>query len=249
MFRFITGLLILAVLVGGGLYLTSDKIKAWWDQRWTGMTEWTPENIAKDPAGYLTWAQGEFTRIEGELKGHKQALLTRKVEVQAKLKDEDAAEKTLAKVLTNLKGDYRGAVSTGDWTEVKVDGRSVSESEMRELILEADAKHARAERKQSVYRRYQTRVEEELKKVDKLLKDLQTMREEIDEQLEYVKMDKTVADYTSLMNKVDSVLNTSQAIRENETDKLSVDDLVKLEERNQKLEDEKVRFDRIMESN
>jgi hypothetical protein len=249
MFRFFTGLLILAVLVGGGLYFFSDVFQGKIDRLRKDYSEWTPENIAQDPVGYLTWAQGEFSRIERNLKGHKQALLTRKIEVQAKLKDEDAAEKTLAKVLTRLKGDYRGAVSTKDWSEVKVDGKNVSESEMRDLILEADARLARAVRKQSVYRQYETRVEEELKKVDKMLKDLQTKREEIDEQLEFVKMDRTVADYTSLMNKVDSVLNTSKAIGENEADKLSVDDLVKLEERNQKLEDEKVRFGRIMESN
>lgn len=249
MFRFITGLLILAVLVGGGFYLFSDVFQGKIDRLRKDYTEWTPENIAQDPVGYLTWAQGEFTRIERDLKGHKQALLTRRIEVQAKLKGESAAETTLAKILNKLKGDYRGAVSTGDWTEVKVDGRSVSEGDMRLLILEADEKLARAVRKQSVFKRYESRVEEELKKVDKMLKDLQTKREEIDEQLEYVKMDKTVADYTSLMNKVDSVLNTSKAIRENEADKLSVDDLVKAEERNQKLEDEKVRFDRIMESN
>lgn len=249
MFRFVAGLLILAVLVGGGLYLFSDVFQGKIDRLRKDYSEWTPENIAQDPVGYLTWAQGEFTRIEGALKGHRQALMTRKIEVQAKLKAETAAESTLTKILAGLKNDYRGAVSTGDWADVKIDGRSVSEPEVRRLILETDEKLARAVRKQSAYRRYGDQVEEELKKVDKLLRDLQSKREEIDEQLEFVKMNKTVADYTALMNNVDSVLNTSKAIGENETDKLSVDDLVKAEERNQKLEDEKVRFDRIMESN
>lgn len=249
MFRFLCGLLILAVLVGGGLYLTSDKIKAWWDQQWTGMTEWTPENIARNPEGYLTWAQGKFTQIEGQLEGHQVALRAKRNDVEAKLKETDLYLNRLTNSLAKLKGEYQGAVNTGDWTDVKIDGKSVSEEDVRRLILETDEELARAVRKQSVYRRYESRVEGELTKVAKLLKDLQTKREEIDEQLEYVKMDRTVADYTALMNKVDSVLNTSKAIRENEADKLSVDDLVKLEERNQKLEDEKVRFNRIMESN
>ena len=73
-------------------------------------TQWTPENIKKDPEGYLTWAVAQVDVTRGKLQAAQLALTKQKIEISNKLEEEEWTQKSQCEALmTELEKAYTTA--------------------------------------------------------------------------------------------------------------------------------------------
>lgn len=250
MARLISGLIVVAALAGGVLFFFSPYFKDKVTQHYEDLTQWTPEKIAADPAGYLRAAIRQLDDIERDLQGRKLALTTQKSTVEGKLRrDEDAYLPLAVKKLEELKADYRGAEASADWSLVTVGGKSVTQGELQDLILQGDANVSRARKNIQQYRDYLVRVGAEIERTDKLIQELREKRAEVRQSLEHVQLEQKVGDYTALRDRINAVLATTQALRGDTGEQLSFDKLVQAEADTQVGQDRQARFAEIMKRN
>ena len=70
---------VIAVILalGAGYYAVSDPFKAKVDKLVEDKTEWTSENIQKDPEGYVRWALQELGASRTKLEGRRLDMRTK----------------------------------------------------------------------------------------------------------------------------------------------------------------------------
>ncbi|MCC5807918.1 MAG: hypothetical protein JJU00_16445 [Opitutales bacterium] len=220
----ILGILTLAAVVFAGAYFVSDPFRTKVNSFFESATTWTDTNIAKDPEGYLRWTLAEFDRMEDELRGRQVNLRTQLNSLERR-REVDARQAPLVEEkLEELKEAYRLANDTGQWP-ADLGGLRVNEDELRQLILEADERRARYSENARVYDVAVTRTQNDLTRVDSVLRDLRERRSEVDRQLQQVRLHSTFDGIDSLNDRINALLDTTRAVSSETERTLSLDDL------------------------
>jgi|GEM_PF-1091218 len=103
------GILAVLIVVGIGVYLWSDPARTKMNTAFREMSEWTPENIAKDPINYLNFCEEETNKALDKLKASEISIAQRRGKL-AGMKDDAAKKITVGKkALRELKESYRKA--------------------------------------------------------------------------------------------------------------------------------------------
>jgi hypothetical protein len=113
--KLIVGILIVVVVVGGILYFGSDIFRTKVDRAVEGFTEWTPENIAKDPKGYLFFCRKQTEDAIGKLKASQIGISQNRAKIDAMKTEADHKAKVGQEALAELKVLYREAEKAGKW--------------------------------------------------------------------------------------------------------------------------------------
>ncbi|MCH8343346.1 MAG: hypothetical protein IH983_05105 [Planctomycetes bacterium] len=113
--RLVGTILTILVVIGLGAYFLSDVFRTKVGVAYDQFAHWTPENIAKDPAGYLAFCQTETVKTLEELKAREIAVSQNRAGIERM--HEDAQEKVVVgtKALGELKQTYRRAAGTDAW--------------------------------------------------------------------------------------------------------------------------------------
>ncbi len=106
--------LLIVILLGAGavvaaVYFSSDVWRTKIDTAYADFSKWTPENIAKDPAGYLNFCEAQVKKSIDKLKASEIAIGQKKAKLEAM---RDDAKKVIAngeRGLDELKTAYRKA--------------------------------------------------------------------------------------------------------------------------------------------
>ena len=130
----IVGLVVVLVVVGAGAYFLSAPFRTKTQQAYKQFSEWTPENIAKDPVNYLNFAEAQTQAAMEQLKASEISVAMRKSKLEAM--KEEAAQKvaTGSKVLGELKQLYKEAEAT-DAFPVKYQNQDRDKTWMQRNIL------------------------------------------------------------------------------------------------------------------
>jgi hypothetical protein len=111
----VVGLVVLAAIVGGGLYIYSDvfhtKANAAFDQ----FAHWTPENIAKDPVNYLNFCEEQTKAAVTKLKASEIAIAQKKASIQTMVDDAKTQVAGGKVALDELKAVYVKADADNKW--------------------------------------------------------------------------------------------------------------------------------------
>jgi hypothetical protein len=111
----IVGIGLLLIVAIAAVYLSSDVFRSKADAAYRQFAEWTPENIAKDPLGYLDFCEAETKAALEKLKATKIEIAQNRVQLQ----DTQAnSEKLIAlgdKKIRELLLRYELAEETGQW--------------------------------------------------------------------------------------------------------------------------------------
>jgi len=111
----ILGIGLLVIVAIAAVYLSSDVFRTKADAAYRQFAKWTPENIAKDPLGYLDFCEAETKAAIEKLKATKIEIAQNRVALQ----DSQAnAEKLVAlgdKKIRELLLKYELAEETGQW--------------------------------------------------------------------------------------------------------------------------------------
>ena len=102
-----------AALVAGSIwFFVSKPFQTHVNQAFNQATQWTPENIKKDPVGYLTWALAEVGKTEDKLQASELSLKTKKNATARALEKHTADQSQYEKLLTEFKEAYTTAART-----------------------------------------------------------------------------------------------------------------------------------------
>lgn len=247
MLRLITGLLILAILAGGILYFQSDVFRPKVDQAIDAWTKWTPENITKDPKGYLTFALTELEKIEEQLKAHRLGLTVELDRTTNRTKKEELTVAASMNVLEDLKDTYRVSKET---YPVSFKGQSLAESQFQEKVVEVDRELEAARENVDRLGRHVAHLQDAIEQTEREMKRLTEKRLFVQQRLDHLKLDLAVGLSDELTSKADEIAATAKAIHsEGSKAKQEAVALIKGEERKLQGQSVKERFQQIMASN
>jgi len=101
--------------VGVGAYFVSDVFSTKVHQAAEQLTEWTPENIAKDPKGYLHFCKRQVLQALQNLKASEIAISQTRGRIGSMKEAADRKVRVGAETLGELKKLYRSAEKAGAW--------------------------------------------------------------------------------------------------------------------------------------
>ena len=130
----VIGILALLVAVGAGLYFWSDVFRTKADAALRQMSEWTPENIAKDPVNYLNFCEEQTKDALDKLKAAEISVAQRRGKLAAMKEESNKKIGVGDKALTALKTLYRTADPAGAFP-VTWNGKSYDKESCQKQIL------------------------------------------------------------------------------------------------------------------
>lgn len=211
----------------GALYKFSDVFRTKVDNQISQLTEWTPENIADDPVGYLDFCQAE-TQAAAEALAQQHIGLTQKRGELESRRDDSQQRITLGdQAVADLVALWRAAEASGEWP-VEYSGNQFDREELQRQIMSFDSDLKRHEKIVEAcdtgLRRIEDRlavVEESRSEAADTLADIESNRSllEINELT-----DGTTEQFASLRDDVALVMQVADT--GGESNLLSLDDLV-----------------------
>lgn len=241
--KYVIGLVVVIGIALAVFYLVSDPFRTRMDTLVEDQTTWTDENIAQDPEGYLRWSLREFDSIEQALRGRQVNLRTQQNSLQRRQEADALQLGAVRTKLDELRAAYRAADGANRWPAT-VGDLSVSQDELRTLILDADGRIVRLTENERRYGPAVRKVEADLNRVDETLGNLRERRTEVGRQLEQLKLETTITGLGDMNDRINALLDTSRALR-SEPQTISLDDLL--------IEDsgavQQRRFDEVMGGN
>ena len=133
----VVAVIVLVLVLGGVWYFVSDPFHQKVKDTFTGQTKWTPENIKKDPTGYLSWAIDQTTATKGKLEAAQLALTKQKDMVSEKLEKATTDNADYNTFLKELKEAYVKADQMNDWParcpapQVREEGNGADDRQMQ----------------------------------------------------------------------------------------------------------------------
>lgn len=246
MLRLTGALLILATLAGGILYFQSDFFRFKADQTVKDWTEWTPENITKDPKGYLQFAVGELDKIKGQLEAHKLHLNVELDKTVTHIKGQQLTTAASTNVLDELRTVYHNARKV---YPVSFQGKNLDETAFQEKVVEVARAQEYALDNVTRLEKHQAHLEAELKRAEQELRNLADKRQFVQQRLQHLTLDLAVNNSDELTSKADEIAAIARAIR-SEGSKAKQDASALIQAEKTKLQGQSLKeyFEKTMES-
>jgi hypothetical protein len=111
----VVGLVVLAAIVFGGVYLYSDVFRTKANAAMDQFAHWTPENIAKDPVNYLNFCEEQTKAAVTKLKASEIAIAQKKASIQTMVDDAKSKVAGGKVALDELKAIYVKADADKKW--------------------------------------------------------------------------------------------------------------------------------------
>jgi hypothetical protein len=111
----VVGLLVVAFIAGVVWYFVSDPFRTKVDSAMTAATTWTPENIAKDPTGYLNWCEAQTKKAIESLSANKISVAQSRAKLETMVSDAKRKIGVGEKAVEELKQLYTKAEESKSW--------------------------------------------------------------------------------------------------------------------------------------
>ncbi len=154
-------------------------------------TKWMPENIKKDPAGYLSWAIEQTDATKTKLEAARRALTKQRRDLSDKLQKASADKSGYESFLKELEEAYTKADSKNDWP-VAVRGHSFDKSELKRRIVECSEDLENATKLVETYSKALRKVADRLDENDRQRTKLETLGKKLATDLETAKVQETL---------------------------------------------------------
>lgn len=218
----IIGIIVLVVLGLGVFYIVSDPFSTKVNTALTGATEWTPENIQKDPVNYLTWALGKTKSSVSQLKTSELSLTMKRNKTTQKSDALSAQIKDGGEKLSKAKKLYK---STETWP-LQINGNDITQEQLKNKILEAHNSLENKKKLAKSHTKTNSIIKRKLTEVKNRILEAEQMKDKIATDLEIAKTNKAVAGITDIGSELNAIIATSDALSGASTDDMSLDDLL-----------------------
>ncbi|MEI8376261.1 MAG: hypothetical protein WCJ35_25860 [Planctomycetota bacterium] len=223
----IVGLIVLALVGGGIWYFVSKPFKTHVNQGWDQATKWTPENIKKDPVGYLTCALDEVGKTEDKLKASELSLKTKKNATARALEKHTADKSQYEKLLTEFKEAYTTATEQKKWPARVRNTRFDDEMGLKRKIVECSDKIKLTESLVDTYTKTDKVIGDKLGEIEGKLTEVDKLKNKLSTNMEIAKVNQSVDDLGSIGDQLNAIVDTSSALAKTAEEGASVTDMIK----------------------
>jgi len=209
-------------------YFTSDVFSTKVDQAAEQWAKWTPENIQKDPAGYLAFAKGELEKANDSLEARQIALKKKQNEYKRKHSEAKIQHAKYDKLLLELRSKYSEATNSNSTASYPVEINGIplkDEATLKKLAVKTTKKLKHQEKLVGTYAQFQTKLTAQVTKVEDQLEKLAEKREELALQTEVVLLKIDMDKLADVNDGLAAIFDTSVAIA-GEPDAIDPDDLI-----------------------
>jgi hypothetical protein len=220
----IVGIIALVVVAAIVFYFISDPFKAKVNEQVRQATKWTPENIQKDPVGYLQWALDECNSSKDMLEAREIGLRSQLKKFEMAHQEKSAQLANDTKLVEEAKDAYTKASGGGGWP-VEFRGRNIDEATMKRLIVEGARRRDQFAKQVDTYAMARGKVEKKLAQVQKMLDDVRLLRTKLESDIEIAKVNKTVDGIEGITDQLTDIISTSHALAAQESDMNLLDEL------------------------
>jgi hypothetical protein len=241
----VVAVIFLLLIAGGIWYFVSKPFQTHVNQAITQATDWTPENIKKDPEGYLTWAIKQVDGTRDKLQAAQLALTKQKIEVSNKLEEKSTQKSQCEALLTELKKAYTTATDKNQWPVTVGQSKFDDERELKRKIVEASHFLDNASQLVDTYSKAKGKVSDRLDDIDGQMTKVEELKTKLATDLETAKVKQTFEGIEGVHDDFTNILNTSKALTETEEHNTSISDMIK-PSGDAKVDEE---FDKIMGKN
>ena len=224
MTKAVVALVVLVLVAGAIFYFVSDPFKTKVDIQVEQATKWTPENINKDPVGYLTWAIGKSQQAADSLSARQIALAQQKSNNERLLKNDTKDLSAAGKLFDQFRTAYKNAATTGSWP-TEVVGTQYEEEALKSRVIEFRTKIDSLRKNSEQRTALQKRIESNMQEVARRLDDAKSTKTDLSQKLELVKANQAIDDLDTLRADVDGLTGVADFLAGSESG-ASIDDLI-----------------------
>jgi len=206
-------LVIIAIIVVVAIFLSLSKP---WGQKaktaWQGATEWTAENIQKDPAAYLAWAIDEIKASQNKLEARAIALGVKREEWTQRRDENTLLLKKRKELLASGMKAYKESEQTNQWPDTWEGLPVGSQQAFEQILVEVDSRRANAEKLAGTYATLAQRVNVKLAEIKDARSKATLTEQKIKTDLEVLKANQTLGEINDIGSTVNEILNTAKQL-------------------------------------
>lgn len=121
-------------VIGVAVYFISDPWRTAMKEKFDQFAKWTPENIAKDPKGYLSFCEDKTNEAIQKCKASKIAISGQQGKLEQMRQETEGKLKIGEKALEDLKEQYRTAEADKKWP-LTWQGKELDQEQTKRQIL------------------------------------------------------------------------------------------------------------------
>jgi hypothetical protein len=216
---------VVIVLLLAAYFLVSKPFQTQVKTGYRQATEWTPENIQKDPVGYLTWALDEVGKTEKTLEASVISLKTKRNAAARALEKHDTEQSQYEKLLGEFKDAYKSASSASEWP-VSVRDISFEEDALKRKVVECNGQLANTTKLKDTYAKTKAIIDRKLSELEAKQTELVQLKSKLSTDLELAKVNKSVEGIDSLDAEVNAIVDTSEALASSAEEGVSLDEMI-----------------------
>jgi chromosome segregation ATPase len=190
-------------------------------------TKWTPENIKKDPAGYLGWAIAQTDGTKDKLGSAQLALRTQLNQIDDRLSHNKTDVSNFEALIKDMLDEREKANTKNSWPVTVRGVKFETEQDLKEKAVEANGKLTRAKSLVETYSKAQTKVKDRLNEIDEQMTKVENLKTKLETDLETAKVQQTFEGIEGVSSNFDDIVHTSDALAQTAEKNASVNEMVK----------------------
>ncbi len=174
-------------------------------------TQWTSENIQKEPVLYLQSAIKECEVISQKLEAQSLALSTKKHQSSREVLVQSKESEMYQNFLGVAKSKYKETAASGAWP-IELNGISLTEEQLKRKIVEAHNKMESCTKLASTHQLNVRKLERKLAELNEKQQEVMGLKRKLALDLEVAKVQKSIDDIDGIKDKVNAMLDISNAL-------------------------------------
>jgi hypothetical protein len=214
-------------VIGGGIWFyVSKPFRTQVKDSFNSATEWTPENIKANPAGYLTWALDEATKTEKKLETSSFSLESHKNDAEKALGKFSAEKSQYEKLLGELKEAFKTASHDKKWP-VEVHGQTLNEGDLKRRLVECHDAMRDTTSLMDTYARTKKVIDDKQNEIKDKLSEVKQLKSTLSTNIELAKANDSVGDIEAIGGQINKIESQSSALIHTAEESKSVADMIK----------------------
>ena len=204
-------ILIVVVIIGLVVYFKSAPIQTKVNEVVKQTTEWTPENIQKNPEGYLVWSRQQCKQSKESLNANLLSMKIKKEQIQRELLGEESDLKAYKSLLKESKTLY---LKASEQKAFPVELRSVqlNSTQLKKKIVEINRKTQNLNRTMSQKKESLRILEQQMIKTEKGIENVNTLMVKLNTDIEIIKNDIGTSGFQEISDKVHAIQDASKVL-------------------------------------
>lgn len=220
----VIGLVVAVLVVGGVIYFLSAPSRQSMKDSYTQFADWTPENIAANPVGYLNFAEEQTRDAMQKLKASEISIAQKRGSLENMKADADKAITVGTQAMDELKASYKIA-EAGSSFPVSFHGKTLDQASCKQQIVNL---HKEVAQKQSL----ETKIADGMRKLDVQTIKVSEQRAACQQQLaeiatnrEMLKVQEISDDLAGQLASMKGVVQSTVAVVSGESNTVSLEQL------------------------